>query len=702
MRNLSILGRIIVSVIVTIIFICASAGYFINVYYETLVKQRELELRRHIDTALALVKEHRERAKKNGKSQKEAELSAFKQIEKLRYGDNHYYYIFEGTIMRYHGVFGYLVGRDLASVRDLNGNFLVRRQVEEIAARGESSFIYPWLRKGESIPINKLSYNRGIPGTKYWVGTGVYIDDLEKTFWNGVQKAAIVTFILTLVLIVFSLLISRSITRPLSELRRRMISLAEGDTSSPVPEVNARDEVGEMARTLEVFKENKKYARELELINSEIEQQALHDPLTGLGNRRYFDTHFSHLRENCSRTGDYIVLFHIDLDRFKDINDTMGHAAGDLVLKHTAKILKGFARDDDFIARIGGDEFLMVGSCKDADTKAKSLANKIITALSEPLPYEGRFCRFGASIGIAVEKADTVELDAIIKNADMALYRAKDKGRNRYEIFTKSLQVEITNKNRTIEEFLDGLDLGHLIPYYQPQFDCETLDIVGVEVLARWLHPEKGVLTPDAFLNIAEDQKVLARINQAIAVQAFRDYILLRNDGLEIPKIAVNFSLDSLKDPNLISWIDNLRPFPTKFSLELIESISFEDCDEIVMDNLTQIKDRGIDIEIDDFGSSHASILGLLEARPHRLKIDRKLVSPIDTSIVHRKLLSSIVDMCRSINVPIIAEGVETLDQLHYLKKLKVDAFQGYAMAKPMQLNDLRDFLKNESWRKVA
>lgn len=702
MRNISILSRIILSVVVTIVFICVSAGYFINVYYDTLVKQRELELKRHVDTALALVTQHRQKAIKDKTSLELADKAAFSQIERLRYGDNNYYYIFEGTIMRYHGVFGYLKGRDLASVRDLSGKFLIRRQVDEITAKGESILIYPWLRKGESTPTNKLSYNRAVPGTKFWIGTGVYIDDLEKTFWSEFQKVVAVTFILSCILVSFSLYISRSITGPLSGLRRRMISLAEGDTSSPVPEVSARDEVGEMARALEVFKENKKYARELELLNSEIEQQALHDPLTGLGNRRYFDTHFSHLRENCTRTGDYIVLLHIDLDRFKEINDTMGHAAGDLVLKHTAKMLKSFAREDDFIARVGGDEFLMVGSSKDIDSKAKDLADKIIAALSEPLPYEGRFCRFGASIGIAVEKADTVELESLIKNADMALYRAKDKGRNRYEIFTKSLEVEITSKNRTIEEFLDGLDLGHLIPYYQPQFDCETLDIVGVEVLARWLHPEKGVLTPDAFLSIAEDQKVLARINQAIAVQAFRDYILLRNDGLELPKISVNFSLDSLKDPNLIEWIDNLRPFPTKFSLELIESISFEDCDEIVMDNLTQIKDRGIDIEIDDFGSSHASILGLMEARPHRLKIDRKLVSPIDTSIVHRKLLGSIVEMCRSINIPIIAEGVETIEQLKYLRELKVDSFQGYAMAKPMQLNDLRDFLKNETWRKVA
>ncbi len=702
MRKISILHRYILSVLVAVAFISVIAVYFVYAHYENMLTQRVEQLKYQVDIAISLIEQNRNLAKKTGKKIEQADKETFLQIEKIRYGTQGYFYIFEKGVVRYHGVMPHIVGRDLIGIRDAKGIFLIRRQVEEIAKKGESSFRYAWLQRNSQTPVYKVSYNRGIPGTNFWIGTGLYVNDLDEAYWRGIRRAIYITILLSVLLASISYMISQSITGPLYRVRTRMLSLAAGDTRSPVPEKNSLDEVGEMARAVEVFRENKKYARELENINHQIEQQALHDPLTGLANRRFFDSHFNQLREKCAREGESIVLLHIDLDRFKDTNDSMGHAAGDLVLKHTAGILKANTRENDFIARVGGDEFLIISNTRNGETEANGLARNIIRALSEPLPYEGRFCRFGASIGIAMEKAESVELQRLIRNADMALYRAKDKGRNRYEFFSKTMELEVTDRNRTIEEFMNGLDMGHLVPFYQPQFDVQTLDIVGVEVLARWLHPEKGILTPDKFLSIAEDQKVMGRINQAVTIQALRDGILLRNAGINLPKIAVNFSLDSLKDPDLLSWLDNLMPFPTEFAMELIESISFENCDEIVRDNLMMIKDRGIEIEIDDFGSGHASILGLLEVKPHRLKIDRKLIEPILESTFHKKLLKSIVEMSASLGTGIIAEGVETIEQLHYLKTTGVHAFQGFALARPMPFSELKTFLQDEVWKQAA
>ncbi|MGH1350600.1 MAG: EAL domain-containing protein [Methyloligellaceae bacterium] len=702
MRKISILYRYLLLVVVAVGVIGVIASYFVSAHYNNMLTQRKDQLKHQIDIAIALILQNRELAKKNGKSKEQADKETLSKIEKIQYGTHGYFYVFEKGIVRYHGVMPHIIGRDLIDIKDANGIYLIRKQVKEIAEKGESSFRYAWLQRDSQTPVYKVSYNRAIPGTDYWIGTGLYVNDLDATFWRGIWRAVYITVILSFFLASVSYFISRSITRPLYKIRTRMLNLAAGDTSSPVPEKDAMDEVGEMARAVEVFRENKKYARELENINNQIEQQALHDPLTGLANRRFFNSHFSQLREKCAAENESIYLLHIDLDRFKDTNDSMGHAAGDLVLKHTASVLRANTREHDFIARIGGDEFLVISPTVNGETRANNMACNIIHALSEPLPYEGRFCRFGASIGIASESAKTVELKKLIRSADMALYRAKDKGRNRYEFFSESMELEVTDRNRTTEEFLNGLDLGHLVPFYQPQFDVKTLDVVGVEVLARWLHPEKGVLTPDKFLSIAEDQKVMGRINQAVAIQALRDCILLRNAGINLPKIAVNFSLDSLKDPELLTWLDNLMPFPAEFAMELIESISFENCDEIVRDNLMMIKDRGIEIEIDDFGSGHASILGLLEVQPHRLKIDRKLIEPIIESEFHKKLLASIVEMSASLGTGIIAEGVETMEQLEYLKTTGVQSFQGYVLARPMPFNDLKAFLENESWRQAA
>ncbi len=702
MRQISILYRIIISVVIAVTFIGATATYFVHVNYNSLVQERRSELKRQVEIVISMVVADREKDKLSGKKQTETDVDSFKRIAALQFGNNNYFHVYEGTVVRFHGGMPHLVGKDLKNVKDTTGQFLVRRTAREVAEKGESSFQYTWPRKGTKTPIPKIGYNHRIPGTNYWVGTGVYIDDLNAVFWRSMDQAFLVTLLLTFLLAVVSFYVSRSITQPLFLVKKRMIGLAEGDDSSPVPEIDANDEVGEMARAVEVFRKNKKYTGELEVINSQIEQQALHDSLTGLANRRYFETHFARLKEELSSSGDSMMLMHIDLDRFKEINDTLGHAAGDVVLKHTANILKQNVGEKDFISRIGGDEFLIIGPYAGDLSSVETLARAINTALAEPLPYEGRFCRFGASIGIAFEKAQEADIEAINDQADMALYRAKELGRNRFEIYSHSLKMELINRSRTIEEFLDGMDMGQLSPYYQPQFDIHTGDIVGLEVLARWIHPEKGVLAPECFLDIAEDQKVLANINQAIVIQCLRDCVRMQAQKISVPRVSVNFSSDSLKDPELCNWLEKMKPFPVALSVELVGTSSFEDGDETVARNLARFKDLGIEIEIDDFGSGQASILGLLQVKPDRIKIDQKLIAPIPTSLVHEDLVRSIVDMARSIKVPTIAEGVETMEHLAFLKDLGVDAFQGYVLAKPMQYDELLEFLTSESWRDVA
>ncbi len=694
--------RIIISVVIAVTFIGATATYFVQVNYNSLVMERKAELKRQVEIVISMVAATRTQLRFSGKSQADIDKDSFKKISALQFGNNNYFHIYEGTVVRFHGGMPHLVGKDLKNVKDTTGQFLVRRTALEVAAKGESSFQYTWPRKGTKTPIPKIGYNRQIPGTKYWVGTGVYIDDLNAVFWKSLDQAFLVTFLLTILLAVVSFYVSRSITYPLFRVRKRMIGLAEGDATSPVPEIDAKDEVGEMARAVEIFRKNKKYTGELEVINSKIEQQALHDSLTGLANRRYFESHFDRLKEKLSASGESIMLMHIDLDRFKEVNDSLGHAAGDMVLKHTANVLKRNVRNGDFISRIGGDEFLIIGPYNNDLARIETLAREINTALSEPIPYEGRFCRFGASIGIAFEEAETVDIEQINDQADMALYQAKELGRNRYEIYSNSLKMELINRSRTIEEFLDGMDMGQLSPYYQPQFDINTRDIIGVEVLARWIHPQKGVLAPEYFLDIAEDQKVLANINQAIVIQSLRDCVRMQAQKISIPRISVNFSSDSLKDPELCNWLEKLQPFPVTLSIELVGTSSFEDGDETISRNLARFKEMGIEVEIDDFGSGQASILGLLQVKPDRIKIDQKLVAPIPVSRVHEDFARSIVDMAHSINVPTIAEGVETLEHLNFLRDIGVDAFQGYALAEPMQYSELIEFLTKESWRKVA
>ncbi|WP_438748126.1 sensor domain-containing protein [Pararhizobium sp. O133] len=437
---------------------------------------------------------------------------------------------------------------------------------------------------------------------------------------------------------------------------------------------------------------------ELEAARTRIEYNALHDHLTGLPNRRYLD---QRLEDWIAEKVAYCAILHIDLDRFKQINDTLGHQAGDTMLVHTARVLSSITKERDFVARIGGDEFLILCDSQHGQDDVIAMTDRIIDALRQPVPYEGHLCRFGASVGIAWTLDGTVDAKQSLMNADIALYRAKDQGRNRYEFFTKQLQTQIHHVKRTADEIVKGLEDGEFIPVYQPQFDARTLDIAGVETLARWKHPQHGFLAPDYFLKIAEDINALTAIDRTIAEQALRDFGRWEAQGFSIPRISVNVSSPRLRESGLIESLKRLDIPRGKLSFELLESIFLDDLDERSSKTLSDIKALGIDIEIDDFGTGHASIIGLMKLSPSRLKIDGALVKPITDTTEQRQLVGSIIDIGHSLNIEVVAEGVETRQHADILRDLGCDILQGYAFARPMTRADLEAFVRSASWREA-
>lgn len=287
-------------------------------------------------------------------------------------------------------------------------------------------------------------------------------------------------------------------------------------------------------------------------------------------------------------------------------------------------------------------------------------------------------------------------------NADIALHRAKNQGGNRYCFFTGELQSEIIATQRTAEDILSGLDRGEFIPYYQPQFDATTLEIIGVEALARWKHPNSGILTPAAFMNTAEELDVVATIDRLILEQALQDLRQWQADGLPIPKVSVNVSKKRLRDEELIKSLNKLNIQPGTISFELLEAIFLDEKDDLVAWNVEKIKDLGIDIEIDDFGTGYASILGLMELNPSRLKIARPIIARTLETAGQWQLLGSIIDIGRALGIEVLAEGVETMEQMHILRGLGCSSLQGYALARPMSEPNLRTFIAARSKRPAS
>jgi diguanylate cyclase (GGDEF)-like protein/PAS domain S-box-containing protein len=439
------------------------------------------------------------------------------------------------------------------------------------------------------------------------------------------------------------------------------------------------------------------HSAELEAARHRMEFNALHDPLTTLPNRRYLDQVLAEMNAKTDGT-ELVSIFHVDLDRFKEINDTLGHAAGDEILRHAAQVLRANTKDSDFVGRIGGDEFVIISKTDAAENNDTVVASRIIDEMSLPIRYKEQECRIGVSIGIAHQSHRNDELTQILVNADIALYEAKRRGRNRYEVFTHSLKTAVIKSKQTADEILRGLEQNEFVAHFQPQFCPVSLDIIGVEALARWDHPTKGLLAPYAFLKTAEDINVIADIDQRILEQALFQLHRWEASGIYIPKVSVNLSYQRLHDENLIERLSQLTIPTGRLSFELLESISFDESDITVLSNIERIKNLGIDIEIDDFGTGYASIVSLLKLTPRRLKIDRQLIIPILTSPKQRQLVASIIDIGTSLGIDVIAEGVETMEHAAALRDLGCYGLQGYAFARPMSANDLANFARERKW----
>jgi diguanylate cyclase (GGDEF)-like protein len=439
--------------------------------------------------------------------------------------------------------------------------------------------------------------------------------------------------------------------------------------------------------------------KELEAARISIEHNALHDSLTGLPNRRYLDEVLKlHQHDGYYGTGS-IALLHIDLDRFKQINDTLGHAAGDAMLVHAAEVLRQNCHDTDFVARIGGDEFVIVSSAGSSDDRLTAMADQIVHEMRKPVLHEGHECRFGVSVGLAVSREANSDVKQLLINADIALYLAKARGRNRYEFFTQELQRGVISSKRIADEILSGLENHEFSAFYQPQVDARTLAITGVEALVRWHHPTEGLLTPDRFMRIADELNVVSALDTLVLNQVLQDLKRWDATGLCVPHASVNVSLRRLNDEYLAESLKALDIEPGRIAFELVESIYLDENDSVVSHNIDRIKDLGIDIEIDDFGTGYASIVSLQKLRPRRLKIDRQLVAPIVESLSQRRLVASIVDIGKSMDIDIVAEGVETMDHAAVLRDLGCDILQGYGLGRPMSRDVLEVFLRTPTLR---
>jgi diguanylate cyclase (GGDEF)-like protein len=432
-------------------------------------------------------------------------------------------------------------------------------------------------------------------------------------------------------------------------------------------------------------------ARQLVRAQENIRTQSITDALTGLLNRRGFDMEIATVPP-----GAEVILARIDLDRFKQVNDILGHDAGDFVLAHVADMMRKHASSSDTLARVGGDEFVILFALGTDKARASAVIEALFSDINQPLRYADKQCVYGASFGLASTEVDGLAVDDLLNAADKALYEVKRGGRGSVSVYSHAMHAAAVRERALADRFRDALKHREIVPYFHSQHFAEDWSLFGVEVLARWEHPEEGLLTPDQFLGIAAQLGMEADLDRVIFDQTVELLEHFTRDGFDIPRLAFNVSAGRITDPSFISDIrDRIPTHRERFAFEILESVSYEESSELLSFTVDSIKELGFQVDVDDFGSGHASINSVLNIAPDALKIDRNIVRPIAESAQALRMTASIVELANALDMEVIAEGVDTVEKAQLLHAMGCHALQGFFFSQPMPSAELRSFLQN-------
>jgi diguanylate cyclase (GGDEF)-like protein len=417
---------------------------------------------------------------------------------------------------------------------------------------------------------------------------------------------------------------------------------------------------------------------------------AHHDLLTGLANRTFFMEKIEEAGARLRRRGEAFSVFMLDLDRFKDVNDSLGHPAGDALLKEMAQRLRSSLRETDVLARLGGDEFaiLQSGEAHLRDS-AIMLAVRINEVVARPFELEGRRVTIGTSIGIALAPQDGVDPDDLLKKADLALYRTKSQGRNGFNFFDANMTAEADARHQLENEMREGIARNEFELFYQPMYEAETREMRGAEALVRWRHPDKGLIPPDRFIPLAEDTGLIVQLGGWILQKACTDAAAWPDHV----KVAVNlssmqFRKGDLFDIILCALVESGLP-PERLEVEITESVLLEN-EANYSTLLQQLKNIGVTIVLDDFGTGYSSLGYLTKFPVDKIKIDKSFTQGLIARAECAAVIASVLTLARGLDIATTAEGVETEDQYDMLRAAGVNFVQGYLFCRPCPATELR------------
>jgi diguanylate cyclase (GGDEF)-like protein len=432
-----------------------------------------------------------------------------------------------------------------------------------------------------------------------------------------------------------------------------------------------------------------------------LDHLAHHDQLTGLPNRLYLAAHLPGAIEEAKRTGSMLAVLFLDLDRFKHINDSRGHETGDKLLKAVAQRIRATMRNEDVVVRMGGDEFIVVLKTVLTTDQVNEAASRITEAMSAPVIVDARPLVTTASIGVSLYPRDGSDMGELLRHSDTAMYQAKDRGRNNFQLFSPIMARRLKERMAIETSLRTAMQTGQLDVHYQPIVDISSRRVVALESLLRWKHPSRGFIPPARFVAVAEEAGLIVPIGEFVLSRAVQDLAKWRQAGCMQVPVAVNISAVQLQRSNLPATITMLTQQnnvnPKLLQLELTESAVFERREgrtgESNEDAVARLRELGVRIAIDDFGTGYSSLSYLKRWRVDYLKIDRSFVRDLVTDMSDLAIVGAIIAMARHLHIEVVAEGIEGWQQLEKLRQLGCHLAQGYLLAKPVPEEQCRRYL---------
>ncbi|MEA3434067.1 MAG: EAL domain-containing protein [Campylobacterota bacterium] len=590
-----------------------------------------------------------------------------------------------------------MVGKNIFKFNSPSLKNVLHKIKDALQDKSQAFLSYPWINPETQQEETKYTYVHTIADSEWIVGSGFY----SSTIKNTVAKQTVLMhedyyskfkylIFISLIILIFGLILSYFLSQYLKNsflTYRHKINKATKD----LQKLNSNLEDKIQDRT-----------KELEEMTGELQILAYHDALTGLPNRVLLADRLKQAIKKAKRHNTGLALFFIDLDKFKEVNDSFGHELGDSVLKTVAESLNGIIRKEDTLARLGGDEFTIIMEELTRPQDALLMAEKILKVMKKPVRIDGLTLYISCSIGISLYNKTVKDANDFLKYADTAMYRAKEKGRDNFQFYSSEM-TELAYKHMTMKTSLrQAINNEEFVIYYQPQIDGLSNKLVGVEALIRWEHPTMGLLPPKDFIPLAEETGMIVEIDQWVIKTAMNQVSLWYQEGLIPGVLALNISIPRLESNDFLQGLKeqmNKHSFKSEWlELEVTEGQMIKEPERVIK-KLDQVSDLGINISIDDFGTGYSS-LSLLKRLPiHRLKIDRSFVKDVPRDTESVAIIKAIIALAKSLNLDLIAEGAETSVQKDFLIDNGCTTIQGFYYTPPVPTEEMHILLLQERWK---